>query len=452
MSNNIRFAYDKKSEQYMLIKPVSDNPNDTDANSVPLNDIDKTLDNALRNLADATEKVNKFKLEQMKFLYMHRNDNNAAPELSRFNEEYLSSLDKFINEAVKQEISRKKDVVEALKNTTYLSVDPIYIFLFSFLSVVSMPLMENLNDWNMETISLEKENYITDNMNTLCFNEKEVKIFLTEKNNRETVKIVADRETWDNIAYNKEYQKMLTDQDTHTSVYSLSTEKFAEIEKGLKASTSAKFFLDEKLGGPAAIKPKGEKAECMNLEALMNIGTIEKLLSKYVKDKEIYAIKSDGRFDKLQNGEKISILNHDGNVSVDVCKGIGKNGDETLLFGNLRVKDELKIDQETRAKLSRIRECHILPFRDTDKPTWMSVTPNCIPDKIKGHNVSKAEKEALLKGETVMFTDCKETSKKEYEASVSLSIQKTPIGIKPVLKVAPKNFRQIQADKKGMGI
>ena len=28
----------------MLIKPVSDNPNDTDANSVPLNEIDKTLD------------------------------------------------------------------------------------------------------------------------------------------------------------------------------------------------------------------------------------------------------------------------------------------------------------------------------------------------------------------------------------------------------------------------
>lgn len=452
MSNNIRFAYDKKSEQYMLIKTVSDNPNDTDANSVPLNDIDKTLDNALRNLADATEKVNKFKLERMKFFFMHRNDNNVAPELSRFNEEYLSSLDKFINEAVKQEISRKKEVVEALMNTTYLSVDPIYIFLFSFLSVVSMPLMENLNDWNMETLSLEKEYYITDNMNTLSFNEKEVKIFLTEKNNRETVKIVADRETWDNIAYNKEYQKMLTDQDTHTSVYSLSTEKFAEIEKGLKASTSAKFFLDEKLGGPAAIKPKGEKAECMNLEALMNIGTIEKLLSKYVKEKDIHAIKSDGRLDKLQNGEKISILNNDGNVSVDVCKGIGKNGNETLLFGNLIVKDELKIDQETRTKLSRIRECHILPFRDTDKPTWMSVTPNCIPDKIKGHNVSKAEKEALLKGETVMFTDCKENSKKEYEASVSLSIQKTPIGIKPVLKVAPKNFRQIQADKKGMGI
>ena len=135
-------------------------------------------------------------------------------------------------------------------------------------------------------------------------------------------------------------------------------------------------------------------------------------------------------------------------MSVDVCKGIGKNGDETLLFGNLRVKDELKIDQETRTKLSRIRECHILPFRDTDKPTWMSVTPNCIPDKIKGHNVSKAEKEALLKGETVMFTDCKETSKKEYEASVSLSIQKTPIGIKPVLKVAPKISGKYRLTKK----
>lgn len=453
MSNNIRFAYDKKSEQYMLIKPVSDNPNDTDANSVPLNEIDKTLDNAIRNLADAAEKVNKFKLEQMKFLYMHRNDNNVAPELSRFNEEYLSSLDKFINEAERQEASKKNEVVEALKNSTYISFDPIYIFLFSFLSVVPLPIMESLNDWSLDSFSFDKENYITDNMNTLNFNENEVKIFLTEKDNRETVKIVADRETWDNIAYNKEYQKMLTDKDTRTTVYSLSSEKFAEIEKGLKASTSAKDYLNEKLGGPAAIKQKGIMTECtMNLETMMNVSSIEKLLSKYVKDKEIYAIKSDGRFDKLQNGEKISILNHDGNVSVDVCKGIGKNGDETLLFGNLRVKDELKIDQETRAKLSRIRECHILPFRDTDKPTWMSVTPNCIPDKIKGHNVSKAEKEALLKGETVMFTDCKETSKKEYEASVSLSIQKTPIGIKPVLKVAPKNFRQIQADKKGMGI
>ena len=53
MSNNIRFAYDKKSQQYMIIKPVSDNPNATDANSVPLNEIDKTLDNAIRNLTYA---------------------------------------------------------------------------------------------------------------------------------------------------------------------------------------------------------------------------------------------------------------------------------------------------------------------------------------------------------------------------------------------------------------
>jgi len=51
-----------------------------------------------------------------------------------------------------------------------------------------------------------------------------------------------------------------------------------------------------------------------------------------------------------------------------------------------------------------------------------------------------------------MFPDCKESSKKEYEASVSLSIQKTPIGIKPVLKVAPKGFKQMQINKKNMGI
>ena len=76
--------------------------------------------------------------------------------------------------------------------------------------------------------------------------------------------------------------------------------------------------------------------------------------------------------------------------------------------------------------------------------------------------VSQTDKQPVfLEGDRVLadrwaygfrVTDCKETSKKEYEASVSLSIQKTPIGIKPVLKVAPKNFRQIQADKKGMGI
>ncbi len=437
----------------MLINPVSDKKIDTVSNSVPLNEIDKTLDNAIRTLADAADKFHKFKLEQMKFLYMHRNDRNIAPELTSFNENYLSSLDKFINEAKALEASKRREVVEALKNTSYLSIDPICIFLFSFLSVISMPLMESLNDWSMESLSFDKENYITENINTLNFNEREVKIFLTEKDNRETVKIVADRETWDNLAYNQEYQKMLTDKDTRTSVYSLSSERFTEIEKGLKASTSAKDYLDDKLGGPTAIKQKGDFAECMKIDATMNVGTIENLLSKFVKDKEIFfAIKNDGRFARLQKGEKISILNSDGNVSVDVCKGIGKNGNETLLFGNLKVKDELKIDQATRAKLSRIRECHILPFRDADKPTWMSVTPNCIPDKIKGHHVSKAEKEALLKGEVVMFSDCKESSRKEYEASVSLSIQKTPIGIKPVLKVAPKGFKQMQINKKNMGI
>ena len=163
----------------MLINPVSDKKIDTVSNPVPLNEIDKTLDNAIRTLADAADKFHKFKLEQMKFLYMHRNDRNVAPELSSFNENYLSSLDKFINEAKALEASKRREVVEALKNTSYLSIDPICIFLFSFLSVISMPLMESLNDWSMESLSFDKENYITENINTLNFNEREVMIFVT---------------------------------------------------------------------------------------------------------------------------------------------------------------------------------------------------------------------------------------------------------------------------------
>lgn len=265
MSKSIRFAYDKESDQYMFIESASLSSNGVDVIAMPLHEVDRNLDNAIRKLANAMERSHMFELEQMKFLYMHKDDNNVVPELSRFNEDYLKSLDKIIKNAKDDETEKRHCVVDALKNAKYIPVDPITIFLFSFLSGNSKSLMkriifDSVNDWGVENESFDKEKYIINNLNVLKFDEGNVKIFLTEKDNRETVKIVGNRDAWKDIAHNSEYQKMLTDQFTRTSVYSLSSERFCEIEKGLLESTSAKNYLDEKLGGPSAIKQKGERA------------------------------------------------------------------------------------------------------------------------------------------------------------------------------------------------
>lgn len=461
MKESIRFNYDNELNQYMLyVKSASDHTEGAEPVFMPVNGMDKNLDNSINKLADTIERIHDFEEEKMKFLLMHKDNDNVAPELSKYNQEYLASLDKLINEAKKQERSTKNEIVDNLETLLNISIDPVSKFFFSFLSETAKSSDKKI-DFNFLNNSsqgpksdyqkFDKHKHAVGNLNVLDICNQEVKIILTEKDNRESVKIITDKEAWDNIARDLEYQRMLTDKETYTRVYTLSKEKFAEIEKGLKESTSAQDFLDAKLGGPVAVKEKGVEAECMEVEQKIHVdNTIENQLSRYFKDLD--EIKKDGRFEKLQNGEKISILKDNGNISVDVCKGIGKNDTETILFGNIQVKDEDKISPEARLRLSKIKECHIIPFKEGNKQRWISVTPNCIPDKIKGHVISKEEKKALLKGETVTCSDCRESVGKEYEASLNLRVEKTPLGIKPVIKVAPTISEQKQNLKNDLEI
>lgn len=262
MSMNMSFAYDKESGRYIILKSVSSS--DTDRDSMFLRDADIEVDKAIRNLADAIEKKHSFKMEQIKFLLKHRNDEKENIKFSQSNEEYLTFLDNNINESTHQDILRRREFVDTLERSRNISVGSTSMFLFSFLSDISdlnlqNLVFENIDDWILNRYDFDKENCIVEYLNALTYNKGNVKIFLTEKDNRETVKIVDNYDIWENIVHNFEYQKMLIDVNTQTSVYSISLEKFVEIEKGLKASTSAKDFLDEKLGGPSAIKQKGEK-------------------------------------------------------------------------------------------------------------------------------------------------------------------------------------------------
>lgn len=260
MNKHIRFAYDKESDQYIYMKSVSDQFSDSDTISLSLREVDRPLDNAVRNFAVAAEKSYMFKKEQVKFLFKHRDEKNDKPGQSFSSEEYLTYLDQNINEAEAQVVARKQDVVNALKNAKNIYVGNVSLFLFSFLSGTSRFTRKRMKLGDMEWLSddFEKETYIVDYFNALTFNN-EVKILLTEKDNREIVKIVKDIDMWENIAQNQEYQKMLADQNTCTVVYSLPSDKYFEIEKGLKASTSVKEFLEEKVGGPSAIKHKEKK-------------------------------------------------------------------------------------------------------------------------------------------------------------------------------------------------
>lgn len=265
MNKHIRFAYDKESDQYMLMKSVSPQINDTDTISIPLCRLDKNLADNIKKLADYTEKTLKLKLEQMRFLLIHRYD-SVGPNISNSNEEYLSSIEKHIKDAEEKMIVQRQDIVAGLEKAKDISVDSTSLFLLSFLSDNYLSIMrfldfDDVNNWNLENLGFEKNIYIIENLNALCFQQNDVKILLTETNNRETVKIVESRDVWESIANDAEYREMLTNKETEVNVYSLTSDRFAEIEKGLKASTSAKNFLDEKLGEPLAIKRKGERAK-----------------------------------------------------------------------------------------------------------------------------------------------------------------------------------------------
>ncbi|MCQ2189302.1 MAG: hypothetical protein MJZ00_05265 [Paludibacteraceae bacterium] len=70
-----------------------------------------------------------------------------------------------------------------------------------------------------------------------------------------------------------------------------------------------------------------------------------------------------------------------------------------------------------------------------------------MPGNVKGHSLTEKEKEALLRGETITVTDCTEGTCKPYTAEISMELEKKGRGVKPVLKVNPKEFTRTEETK-----
>jgi hypothetical protein len=152
---------------------------------------------------------------------------------------------------------------------------------------------------------------------------------------------------------------------------------------------------------------------------------------------------------RLLEGEKVTVRSEDGNLSYDIALAEGRG----LLSGNLTVTDKEKLsegERETAGKLEGRRLAHYMDGRE--RVGWAVVTEDNIPDQIKGHSVTTQEKQAMLRGESIVIDGCTEGAKEPYSAEVHMNLEKRGERIKPVMSVKPKkNEPQSQKQKQKAG-
>ena len=172
-------------------------------------------------------------------------------------------------------------------------------------------------------------------------------------------------------------------------------------------------------------------------KAIEEIGRIEKALEG---EHGIDPRTKDGKeiLRKLLDGEKVTVGSDDGNISYDIAVAKGKEG-IVILTGNLTVKDSEKLSQEEKEIEARTAGRHLSHYMDSkERIGWAVVTEDNIPDQIKGHSVTTQEKQAMLRGESIVIDGCTEGSKEPYSAEVHMNLEKRGEKIKPVMSVKPK--------------
>lgn len=244
--------------------------------------IDEDLNEKIRRLAEKAEKNERFTIAQLQFLEKHKNDQKIAPELERFNRDYLSELRQKIREYRKEELMEQQAVTEKWSTLKNESMDPMTAFLTSFMTTYSrnremlMMRAEMAEQQMLKKDLQEKRNNIAEMLNAMEFKEGDAKIFHVENGEGERVFIARDKAEWLALAKDGEFRRVVSDEYSQTSLYSTTLEVLGKIEKELEEVSDKRRFLDERLGGPAAQKCYGEGVEGEGVSQEKDLGKEER--------------------------------------------------------------------------------------------------------------------------------------------------------------------------------
>lgn len=548
------FAYDSETQTYCRTQTNSElNADGTTSTKTIKLPIDQELNEKIKELAEISKKGEKFNLEQLKFLYIHKNDHDIAPEISKFNRDYLNNLRETIDENRRAELIAAQEVTNRWSSLLNESHDPFTAFLFSFMTAYSKHKEDLVREATKLDFAITTEENKTQNeaiakfLNALDFKEGDVKIIHIETADSEQIKVIKTKEDWSNLANDEAFKSLITDEKSQTSIYSTTAEKFKDFEEKLASAENKKSVLNENLGTPDAQKTYGEstkegvefsqkmrhdasseeskaseqkkehteskspkegekekrtsKKTKLPIEEMLaqkdtikipsreqsiegneekksNEGKaedqaetkkveqeekkesvreekrvdpkIERLEEElqFIYSQDVAKLKESGDFDKLLQGEKITILSPDKAISADIA--IVEEGNRfQIMSGNLQVHAEEKLSERQKELLEPAGKLHLMPYmNEKEKREWQTVSEDNIPDQIGGHSVTNQEKKALLKGEVIVLTDCTENSpnQKPYTAEVHATLKKSENGIiKPVMSVNPKGFSEKQS-------
>lgn len=152
------------------------------------------------------------------------------------------------------------------------------------------------------------------------------------------------------------------------------------------------------------------------------VGKLESALKTHGQD--VTKMKEDGSFEKLLNGEKIR-LEATGHFEFDMAVSREKNGRLNVLVGDVQIKNEETINEEAKKLAQKEQGKYLLHYMDSnERLAWYTVTEDNIPKQIKGHSLTNQEKVALLRGESIVATDCTEGAKKPYTAEIHVNLEK----------------------------
>lgn len=229
--------------------------------------IDEDLNEKIKKLAEKAEKNERFTIAQLQFLEKHKNDAKIAPELERFNRDYLTELRQKIKEYRREEVLEQQAVTEKWSTLKNESLDPMTAFLTSFMTTYSrnrekLMMQAELAEEEMLRKDLkEKRDGIAEYLNALEFKEGDAKIFHVENGEGERVFIARDKAEWLALANDGEFRRVVSDEYSQTSLYSTTVEVLEKMERELEEVSDKRRYLDERLGGPAAQKCYGEGVE-----------------------------------------------------------------------------------------------------------------------------------------------------------------------------------------------
>jgi hypothetical protein len=229
--------------------------------------IDEDLNGKIKKLAEKAEKNERFTIAQLQFLEKHKDDAKIAPELERFNRDYLTELRQKIKEYRREEVLEQQAVTEKWSTLKNESLDPMTAFLTSFMTTYSrnrekLMMQAELAEEEMLRKDLkEKRNGIAEYLNALEFKEGDAKIFHVENGEGERVFIARDKAEWLALANDGEFRRVVSDEYSQTSLYSTTVEVLEKMERELEEVSDKRRYLDERLGGPAAQKCYGEGVE-----------------------------------------------------------------------------------------------------------------------------------------------------------------------------------------------